>query len=131
MSRSASSRGFTLIEVVVALVILSTALVAWVATFGAELRTLSRAAQVAVAVELAEDRLAAVELFAMDRLPSVPDSLEDGSFAAPFEDYRWEVDAVAVSGTELVEVTVRVAGPGAAHALTTVLALPSLRRSGS
>jgi type II secretion system protein I len=122
-------RGFTLIEVVVATVILASALVAALATFGSELRTLARARETAVAVELAEDRIAAVELFALDRLPNLPDSLEEGTFEVPFDTYRWSVDARAVSGHELAEVVVSVTWPGGVHEVTSVLPLPSLRRS--
>lgn len=125
--QTSAQRGFTLIEVVVAVFILSSAIVAWMVTFGTELRTLARARQAAVAVELAEDRLTAVELFGLDYLPSLPDSLEEGLFAAPFADYRWEADAVSVSGRDLAEVSVVVTGPGVRHALTTVLPLRSLR----
>jgi prepilin-type N-terminal cleavage/methylation domain-containing protein len=123
-----SRSGFTLLEVVIAILILSTALVGWVATFGSELRTLSQARTVVVAVELAEDRLAAIELYARNRLPSIPDSLRRGTFAAPFAEYGWTAESNSMSGQELVEVTVVVTGPGASHELRTVLPLPSLRR---
>jgi len=120
--------GFTLIEVVVAVAILATALVAWLATYGSELRSLSRAREYAVAAELAEDRLAAVAFFAVDRLPNLPDSLEDGTFGDPFGEYRWVVEASSLSGTSLAEVSVTVSWPSGAHELTTVLPLPELRR---
>lgn len=121
-------RGFTLLEVIVAVVIVSSALVGWLATYGAELRTLSQARIVAIAVELAEDRITAIELNASDRLPALPDSLEGGTFSAPFSDYTWTAQSQSVPGTNLAEVTVRVNGPGAGHELTTVLPLRSLRR---
>lgn len=130
MHRAAGHRGFTLLEVIVAVVLVSTALVGWLATYGAELRTLSRTRVVAVAVELAEDRLTAIELYAADRLPALPDSLESGTFPAPFEDYAWTAESTSVPGTDLAEVSIRVDGPGAGHELTTVLPLPSLRRAG-
>jgi type II secretion system protein I len=125
-----SSAGFTLIEVVVATVILASALVAALATYGSELRTLARARETAVAMDLAEDRLAAVELYALDRLPNVPDSLEEGAFGAPFDAYRWETAARTLSGQDLAELTVRVRwSPDGAYELVTVLPLPSLRRT--
>ena len=130
MGRHESRAGFTLLEVVVAMVILSTALIGWLATYGAELRSLSRARVVIVAVELAEDRLTAIELYARDLIPSIPDSLRRGTFAAPFAEYHWTADASSISGHELAEITVVVTGPGASHELTSVLPLRSLRRVG-
>lgn len=127
-SRTPHVAGFTLIEVVVATVILASALVAALATYGAELRALSRAREVLIAVELAEDRLTAIELTAADRLPNLPDSLAEGSFAEPFSEYSWQADATQVSGHALAEVTVSVVGPTGSHSLTAVLALPDLRR---
>lgn len=127
LAAAKGSRGFTLIEVAVATVILGIALVAALATYGSELRTLARAREVAVAVELAEDRLAAVKLFAADRLPNVPDTLERGAFPDPFADYSWSVDADALQGGDLAEVTVTVLWPNGEHGITTVLVLPSAR----
>ena len=128
MSTRGGNAGFTLLEVVVAVLILSTALVAWLATYGSELRTLGQAREVIIAVELAEERLAAIELDARDRLPSLPDSLRRGTFPSPFDAYSWIAESGSISGYELAEVTIVVTGPVASHELTTVLALPSLRR---
>lgn len=113
--------GFTLIEVAVAVVILAGALVAAMASYGSELRTLSRARDVNVAIELAEDRLAAIRLFARDRLPSLPDSLEDGAFPPPFDRMRWDAEAHALAGSQLAEVRVTVAWSTGAHEISTVM----------
>jgi general secretion pathway protein I len=120
-ARPRSASGFTLIEVVVAILIVAITLVAALATYGAELRTLARARQVTVAVELAEDRLAAIELFAADRLPNLPDSLSRGVFSDPFSEYAWSADATAVPGHPVAEVIVQVTWSSGARSLATVL----------
>lgn len=121
--------GFTLIEVVVAVVILATALVASMTAHATELRSLTTAREVNLAVELANERMASVELFSRDRLPSIPDSLEQGTFARPFQHMRWEADARSVLGTALVEVTVTVSWETGQHAITKVVAIPTPVRS--
>lgn len=121
-------RGFTLIEVVIAVLILSMAIVASLATYGSEIRALAQARETAVAIELAEDRIAAVRLFAQDQLPNLPDSLEEGVFEPPYEVYRWEAEARTVSGQDLAEVGVVVRWPTGEHRLATVVGLPSLRQ---
>lgn len=111
-----------------ATLILSVALVATVAMYGSELRALAQAREVSVAIELAEDRLATIELLALSRLPNLPDSLEDGRFSAPFESYRWSAEAEAIPGRQLARVAVEVRGPNASHRIATILPLPALRR---
>lgn len=113
--------GFTLIEVVVAVAILATAIVWSLTAHGTELRTLTSARSVNVAIELAEDRMTAIELLARDRLPSLPDSIERGSFPAPFADMTWVAEAESLLDTDLVEVTVTVEWDAGAHSVTKII----------
>lgn len=113
--------GFTLIEVVVAVTILAMALVAWLSAHAAELRALSIAREVNVAVELAEDRMASLEMLGRDRLPSLPDSLEDGRFPPPFEHMTWRAAAEELPATDLIELRVVVRWESGEHALAKVV----------
>lgn len=122
------ARGFTLIEVVVAVVVLSTAMVAGLTAHATELRSLAIARNVNTAVELAEDQMASIELLAPGRLPSIPDSLASGTFGRPFDEMRWETEARSVPGTELAEVTVTVSWSTGEHAVVKVM--PVNARSG-
>jgi len=124
--RAGPEGGFTLLEVIAAVAILSLVVVAWLAAMGSELRVLARAEGLATATALAEDRLAAVALLGRDALPILPDSLRGGEFGEPFRGYRWETETRSLPGKDLVEVTVAVSGPAGRQALTTVFPSPGI-----
>lgn len=123
--------GFTLIEAAVALAILGTVSVWLLADFGAQLRAMDRGGEALVASALARDRMDAVRLAPPeDRLPLV-DSLREGRFPPPLEDFTWRASTrSAVVDGDLVEVRVEVEGRGARQALAMLLAEPPLSRNG-
>jgi len=122
---SRASRGFTILEAVVALAIVGLAGVSALEAVGGELRAADRAAEAYVASALAQDRLAAVGLLASRDFARLPDSLRRGTFAPPFAAYRWTATAQPVSGErELYEVTVSIAGDRTAYVLTTSMYRP-------
>ena len=82
-------RGFTLLETVVALAIVTLTGVAALATLGTELRTAERAHRTLEVAALARDVLSRVHLLDDEGLHRLPDSLVAGQFAAPFQAYRW------------------------------------------
>ena len=105
----ATSRGFSLLEAVVALAVVGVAGVSALAAFAAELRTTDRAAHAIEANALAEERLARLRLAPRAELEPMPDSLRGGRFAPPFEVYTWEAASRPVSGRDdLFDLSVEV-----------------------
>ena len=119
--------GFSLLEAVVALMIVGTASVSALAAFGAELRTTDRAARALEARALADDRLARLRLTSNAELAPLADSLRHGRFAPPFEAYQWDATSRNVREREGVfEVSVTVRWEDGAYAETTRLYRPAV-----
>ena len=119
------SNGFSLLEAVVALTIVGLAAVAALGAFGAELRASNQAGRALEAEALAQSRLAVLRLLQRSDLEPLADSMRNGWFAAPFEDYRWEASSQDVRSREdLFQVTVAVRWDGGAYALASRLYRP-------
>ncbi|HEU6453726.1 MAG TPA: type II secretion system protein [Gemmatimonadaceae bacterium] len=96
--RMSSRRGFTLLEAAVAAVIVGLTAVGVLSAFGTELRASARARRALDADALAVDRLARVRLLARADINPLPDSLRQGQFLPPFQEYRWQLSSEAVRG---------------------------------
>ena len=119
------SRGFTLLEAVVALAILGLASVAALSALAAELGSAERAQRALEAAALAQDRLSTLELLSAEELRSLPDSLRRGRFGAPFAAYAWEAAVRETPGGQgLVDAGVRVEWEGGAYPLHALLYRP-------
>ena len=129
-------RGFSLLEAVAALVILGLTGVAALAALGAELRTADRVNRSLPAVALTRDRLTAIRLLPPEAMERLPDSLSQGTFAPPFEEYRWEAASRAVPEEEgLFDISVTVSWDDGFYPLQTRLYRPArqlrfIRRGG-
>ncbi|MGH7544671.1 MAG: hypothetical protein ACREKI_00650 [Gemmatimonadota bacterium] len=122
------SAGFALLEAGIAAAIVSLAAVATLATFGAEVRTGIRARDALRAAALAEGRLATVRLLPTEDLELLPDSVRQGRFAPPFDEYRWDAFTRTVPDHEgLMDVSVRVEWSEGAYSLRTRLFRPPPR----
>lgn len=119
-------RGFTLLEVMVALAILATAFTALLSLHAQNLKTIARERSYTEALFLARERLAQIEL---QGAPDIGESRGDFEALYPGEypGYQWEL-YVSVPGffQNVREVTVRVIPPdGVGGAATLTLWVPA------
>jgi prepilin-type N-terminal cleavage/methylation domain-containing protein len=98
-SSAAGRQGFTLLEALVALMILATAVTAALGAFGGGLRTAGSVHAHANAVRLAEARLSELALLPSDSLVYYADD-RLGRFAAPLNGFGWRARVTRVAGTE-------------------------------
>lgn len=128
--RSPGEAGFTLLEAMVAITIVSLMAVASLAAVGTELRMASRARLYVEAAALAQERLAILETLEVLELESLPDSLESGRFSTPFDDYRWKASSEHVTGERnLFQIAVTVESPGVSYRLVTRVFRPVVART--
>lgn len=117
--------GFTLLEAVVALVIVGLTATAVLTAVGAELRGAARAQRGLEAAALAEYRLGTLQLREPAALYPLADSLARGRFAPPFEEYRWSATVRPVRGElALFDLAIRVEWEGGTYPLHTRLYRP-------
>lgn len=101
--------GFTLLEAVVALAVVSLAAVGALTALSAELRSAHLARQVSEATALAEQRMELVRMLPVESLRMLPDSARDGRMSAPFGGYSWQVTVAGVPGErELYRASVEI-----------------------
>ncbi len=110
-SRSAAD-GFTLLEVMVALAILSAVVVVGLESVGVGAAVRARAAEYAAPRSLAEQKLAELAALSGSELLA-RQGIRDGSFDPPFAEARWTVEvkeAEPGTGLFLVQVDVQLRG---------------------
>ncbi|HEV8356845.1 MAG TPA: type II secretion system protein [Gemmatimonadales bacterium] len=123
-----SRRGFSLLEAVIALTIVSLAIVAGLGAFAAELRVAGKARTAVELETLARESLAGLWLVPAQLLRPLPDSLRHGRFEPPFERYAWTRTVRPVLGTpDLLHAVVEVTGADGRFALETRLYRPAPR----
>ena len=118
--RGVARRGFTLLEALIALLIVGLAVVATVEAFGGGLRAEREVSRHLEAVALAEARINELALLAPDSLAlyAVP---REGVFPAPFGQYRWRaVVREEVGSPALLRAAVMVAWGASSYELETV-----------
>jgi type II secretory pathway pseudopilin PulG len=121
--RQAAARGrsgFTVLEALIALVIIGLAVVTTVEALGGGLRAEAQVSRHLEAVTLAEARMNALGVLPPDSL-AVYAAGRDGVFAPPFDGYRWRAAIQPITGTRsLFRATVTVAWANRTYALETV-----------
>jgi prepilin-type N-terminal cleavage/methylation domain-containing protein len=122
--------GFTLMEVIVAIVIVGMTAIATLSAFATELRTADTSRAALEAASLGETRLAMMELLPAEELIALPDSSKGGQFDPPFEQYRWTGTVTpVVNEPDLFEAAVRVTWANGSYAIgTRIYRTPSLLR---
>lgn len=104
---SAAARGFTLLEIMVALAIISVALVALLALGNRSIATHARLQQLTQATLLAQQKLATAEVDA--RLGRLEQLRQEGVFPEPYAAYRWRLEFADTPLPTIRTVTVTVA----------------------
>lgn len=104
---SAAARGFTLLEIMVALAIISVALVALLALGNRSIATHARLQQLTQATLLAQQKLATAEVDA--RLGRLEQIRQEGVFPEPYAAYRWRLEFADTPLPTIRTVTVTVA----------------------
>ena len=104
---SAARRGFTLLEIMVALAIISVALVALLALGNRSIATHARLQQLTQATLLAQQKLATAEVDA--RLGRLEQIRQEGVFPEPYAAYRWRLEFADTPLPSIRTVTVTVA----------------------
>lgn len=90
-----SRRGFTLLEILVAMAILSISMLALMSISGNTLVVSGRAENVTVATMLARQKMTDIEIElskAMKKNEFPDEKSEEGTFDEPFEDYSWAME---------------------------------------
>ena len=124
-ARSDARRGFVLLEAVVALAIIGLFAVALLAATGAQVRTSSKGAVLLNARALAQDRLMTLRMLDYEALNDVPDSLQAGTFPAPFSEYTWTASVAPVKDEyDLYDIQVVVSFGTEAYPLRSLLHEP-------
>ena len=102
--------GFTLLEAVVALAIVSIVAIASLGSLRTELATADRANRAYVLNALAADRMSFMKILDRDELAFLPDSVRGGTFQPPYMDHRWEATSREVpDAAGLFDISVTVA----------------------
>jgi type II secretory pathway pseudopilin PulG len=117
--------GFTVLEALIALVIIGFAVVSTVEALGGGLRAESQVSRNLEAVALAETRINELGLVGRDSLAYYAAG-RDGVFAPPFDSYRWRAAMEPVSGSQtLVRADVTVSWQGGSYSLETLFHRPA------
>jgi type II secretory pathway pseudopilin PulG len=107
--RLRARRGVTLFEAVAAMAIVGIVSIAALEAAGAQMRAAERSRRAVEAASLAQQRLDWLDFLNEQQLRSLPDTVKEGSFAAPLDEYSWETQTSPVSTQPGVyDVTVRV-----------------------
>jgi prepilin-type N-terminal cleavage/methylation domain-containing protein len=118
-ARLADRRGFTLVEAVVALLIVAVALVPLLASARLALDGGARSAPAREAVALAEARMEEMSLLPVDSIVAYL-SPREGRFAAPYAAWRWRaLMRGEPRSPALVRAAVTVDGPGGSYSIET------------
>src|SRR5262245_1916626 len=109
MPMRANRSGVTLFEAVAAMAIVGLVSIGALEAAGAQMRAAERARRAVEAASLAQQRLDWLEFLNETQLRALPDTVKEGKFDAPLDEYTWETEAKAyATQAGVYDVTVRV-----------------------
>jgi type II secretory pathway pseudopilin PulG len=118
--RPRARRGITLFESVAALTIVGVVAISALEAVGAEMRTAERARRALEVEALATQRLDGMDLLTDQELQAIPDSVAEGTFDAPLDEYEWTTTSAPVADQPGVyAVTVEITWESGSYALNT------------
>lgn len=119
-ARLCNRSGVTLFEAVAAMALVGIVSVAALETAGSQMRTAERARRMVEAAALAQQRLDWLDFMNETNLRALPDTVREGKFDAPLNDYAWTTMATPVSTQPGVyDVAIKVTWPDDAFELRT------------
>lgn len=120
--RPGPRRGITLLEAVAAIAIVGMTAVSALEAVGGDMRTAERAKRAIEVEALATSRLEVMNLLTDQELQSLPDSVQDGKFSPPLDEYTYKATSAPVSDQAgLYAVHVTVAWTNGAYTLKTYM----------
>jgi type II secretion system protein I len=124
---SNAPEAFTLMEVVVAVIIVGMTAIATLSAFATELRTADKSRSALEAAALAEERLAILRVMPPEDLVALADTSKSGVFNAPFENYSWRANVVRIpSEPDLLDATVHVSWTMGSYDIATRMYRPAM-----
>ncbi len=113
-------RGITLFEAIASLAIVAVTTISALATVGAEMRTAERARRAIEVEALMTERVNLLHLATDRELQSLPDTIADGQFDAPLDEYSWSTtSSPSAMYPGLYDVTVTLAWRGGSSTVHT------------
>lgn len=113
-------KGFTLLEAVLAIAIVAMTAIAALSAAGTEMRTAEHARRIHEAEALATEKAAFMWLLADKDLLNVPDSISNGVFDWPLDEYSWTTTSTSNPTLPgLYSIQVVVSWPEGRYAETT------------
>jgi type II secretory pathway pseudopilin PulG len=113
-------RGLSLLEAVVAVAIVGLTAVSALEAAGGDMRVAERSRRAIEAEALATSRLDVVDMLTDRELQALPDSVEQGKFPAPLDEYSWKTTSAPLSEQAGVyDVHVTIEWPAGSYILRT------------
>lgn len=115
-------RGISLFEAIAALAIVAVTSVSALAAVGAEMRTAEKARRAIEVEALLAERVDYLSIMTDRELQSLPDTVANGRFEAPFEEYEWTTEtAPSAMYPGLYDVDITLSWPGGSHRVTSAV----------
>jgi type II secretory pathway pseudopilin PulG len=112
--------GITLFESVAALTIVGLVAISALEAAGAEMRTAERARRALEVEALATQRLDGMDLLTDQELQAIPDSVAEGTFDPPLDEYKWTTASAPVAEQPgIYSVSVEITWSTGSYALNT------------
>ena len=112
--------GLSLLEAVVSITIVGLTSVAALEAVGGDMRATERSRRAIEAEALATSRIDIIDMLTQQELQTIPDSVANGKFSKPLDEYQWTTQSAAVSDQAgLYDVRVTIAWPQGSYTLKT------------